>query len=410
MSLIGTTNISTTLVKNTIGAATNAIGALCTHVNINKWSKYKPIEYNKNVGLDDADFATAQYGIIIQEMSDVKNTQGKTWFYTKPNTYGRRIGDFRNYYHLAPVPLIQNKGTTFSVNRFASIAQAIGFTILQATSGYEAYCLTIALLTPENGNGVLLNNYYLACAIYNSSNTLVGTYYSYNKINYNAVNQSGATIQLSNSPEFNSADAYIENYTAGSYTIYLYITDYALNIPIGGIRKYYPVNYTTTYPQTINLSILGLNDICNVAFEGIRPTGGVWGDSSTDYKKGNISQAVRGTYTRFHAKYTFYNITAQKIYIPKSQVFLYYNQITSWGGTVGRAYQAVTYALTNIEIEANSNVVAYFEYITPLPYPSSVPTTNGSLTLDPHVHYGNNDSGEQFYDTVSTALTLYYEP
>lgn len=410
MSTLGTTNISTTLVGNALGTSIRAIAALCTHANVNKWSKYKPIEFNSNTGLTETNYSNAKYGITIQQMSDVKNSQGKEWRYNKPSVFGRRIGDFRNYYHNAPTPLLQTKGTAFTVNRFASTAYAIGFNILQATVGYESYCLTVGNMTPDAGDGVLLGNYYLACAIYNSSNALVGTYYSYARIAYTALNQSGSTIQLSTSPEFNSDDDALELYAAGSYTIYLYITNYDATIPIDGLRQYWPINYTSSYPQSLSLTILGLDSICNIAFNGIRPTGGVWGDSSTDFIKGDISDYIRGGFTRFHAKYTFYNLTSQKIYIPKSQVFMYHNKITAWGGTVTRGYQSASYATTNIEIGAYSSVVVYFQYIVPLPYPASLPDVSGSLTLDPHVHYGNNDSGERFYDTESTSLTFYYEP
>lgn len=41
-----TTGITTTIVKNAIGEATNNIGNICRNSNINKWSKYKPVRYS----------------------------------------------------------------------------------------------------------------------------------------------------------------------------------------------------------------------------------------------------------------------------------------------------------------------------------------------------------------------------
>ena len=41
------TNITTTLVGQTLGTSSRDVGTLCTHPNINKWSKYKPVPNNE---------------------------------------------------------------------------------------------------------------------------------------------------------------------------------------------------------------------------------------------------------------------------------------------------------------------------------------------------------------------------
>ena len=41
-----TTGITTTMVSQAIGLASNNVGALCSSSNINKWSKWKPVAYN----------------------------------------------------------------------------------------------------------------------------------------------------------------------------------------------------------------------------------------------------------------------------------------------------------------------------------------------------------------------------
>ena len=42
---LGTTNITTTLVGNTLGIASKDVGTLCSSSLINKWSKNKPVVY-----------------------------------------------------------------------------------------------------------------------------------------------------------------------------------------------------------------------------------------------------------------------------------------------------------------------------------------------------------------------------
>lgn len=51
--ILGSAGITTGIVGNAIGSSSRDIGTLCTHNNINKWSKHKPIRYNKVEGLSD---------------------------------------------------------------------------------------------------------------------------------------------------------------------------------------------------------------------------------------------------------------------------------------------------------------------------------------------------------------------
>lgn len=98
-------NISTTLVGQTLGASSRDVGTLCTHPNINKWSKWKPIRFNKLTGLSEDDFLEANYGFSIPVISapPVQSLKNE-WMYLKPmggldSPY--RLGDFRNYNHEA---------------------------------------------------------------------------------------------------------------------------------------------------------------------------------------------------------------------------------------------------------------------------------------------------------------------
>ena len=69
-------NISVAMVKAELGASSNDVGTLCTHPNVNKWSKRKPINHSSVVPLTEAQFAALKYGINIFELS---STVGPTY-------------------------------------------------------------------------------------------------------------------------------------------------------------------------------------------------------------------------------------------------------------------------------------------------------------------------------------------
>ena len=95
-----TTGISTSLVANTIGAGSNDVGTLCTHPNINKWSKWKPVRSNKVTGLTVTDIENLSSGLSRLDMYEV--------VYLKPTgdaSSPYRLGDFRNYNHSATQPV-----------------------------------------------------------------------------------------------------------------------------------------------------------------------------------------------------------------------------------------------------------------------------------------------------------------
>ncbi len=107
---LGTENISTDLVGKTIGAGTRDVGTLCTHPNINKWSKWKPIRSNKVSGITVADLTSANYGLVILTSSTTpEEAITKEYLYNKPRgllfNEGYRLGDFRNYNHEATPPV-----------------------------------------------------------------------------------------------------------------------------------------------------------------------------------------------------------------------------------------------------------------------------------------------------------------
>ena len=121
MAALPNTGITTSAVASAIGAGSNDVGSFCKHPNVNKWSKWKPIQSSIVTGLVEQDFINANYGLQAQEDSQIKSYQwynGTTvasivqpseWSYNKP--YGSsaspyRLGDFRGYNHNALPPII----------------------------------------------------------------------------------------------------------------------------------------------------------------------------------------------------------------------------------------------------------------------------------------------------------------
>jgi hypothetical protein len=132
MAALPTTGISTSLVRSTIGAATNDVGTLCTHPNINKWSRWKPVRSNKLTGLTQSDIESAGYGIYR-----VNEVQFPWQFgYNKPRgvAYSEyyRLGDFRNYNHQAGFPvqieMISVNNPSFGSQTSAPFRLVPGFT------------------------------------------------------------------------------------------------------------------------------------------------------------------------------------------------------------------------------------------------------------------------------------------
>lgn len=108
-----TTNITTTLVKNTLKANTNDVGALCITNKINHWSKCKPIASNVT-SLTQEELINKNYGITIIKantplllLSALEENNNVGYIYNKPNGGNispYRLSDFRNYNHNAQIP------------------------------------------------------------------------------------------------------------------------------------------------------------------------------------------------------------------------------------------------------------------------------------------------------------------
>ena len=116
MAALPTTGITTSMVASAIGAATNDVGTLCSHPNVNSWSSYKPINVN-SVALNQAtrDYLSG-FKIVSRQLVYDKPLGGSTSPY--------RLGDFRGYNHNARKPvntsLTQNFLTQYDGDEYGS--------------------------------------------------------------------------------------------------------------------------------------------------------------------------------------------------------------------------------------------------------------------------------------------------
>jgi hypothetical protein len=96
-------NISVAMVKAELGAATNNVGQLCIHPNINKWSKWKPVRHSSKNPLTEAQLTSVGCGLRRDNINDIiyDKPRGGISPYDEPY----RLDDFKNYNHLALPPV-----------------------------------------------------------------------------------------------------------------------------------------------------------------------------------------------------------------------------------------------------------------------------------------------------------------
>lgn len=378
-------NISVAMVKAELGAATNDVGQLCIHANVNKWSKRKPINHSSVVPLTEAQFAALKYGINIFELPSTVGSSYNTrnWAYNKPTSLSpKRLTDFCQYEKLAPVPLIQNHGTGEIVfAKFVNVNTNIMFNIPRTPTALQGYCLNIENIATEGGD-VIAGNYYLAADVYprgaTSGNPLY-TIYSLNKIGYSegVYNEDARSIRL-NEPDIPS----------GNYEYHLYMSTHNETVPTGETRKNYPIHWTSAYPNKINMSVKTLAEQFTINFVGIMPASGSWPDGTTSTKigalqnYGNGSSDDFGTLRNFIARFMITNRTGRTVYIPRNQLRVNYNYKNTWtDGVISNTYGSVA---TGGDIVLSSGASTYFNSGTLRLFPINIPSESIDITVFPN--------------------------
>lgn len=175
--MLGTTNISTTLVRNTLGETTNSIGKLCTSSKINPWSKRKPVIFphdstdgypdwwkaaDGNCGFNIGDMTLPSSNVerVMSEM-DAGNQK---WTYQPPTGGWQapyRLGDFREYLHTATPAVEASVPSTIVI----SGNQSYDFSVKFNKSGGGLLALS------DIGTRLPFADMYLACCIADASKT-----------------------------------------------------------------------------------------------------------------------------------------------------------------------------------------------------------------------------------------------
>ena len=109
------TNISVAMVKAELGAATNDVGQLCIHPNVNMWSKWKPVRFNSVSPITQANLEAVNYGIAWNSYANIDavklayENREDVLNYNKPRggLYNEpyRLTDFTNYEKNAIIPI-----------------------------------------------------------------------------------------------------------------------------------------------------------------------------------------------------------------------------------------------------------------------------------------------------------------
>lgn len=101
MAALPNSNISTSLVANTLQTSSHDVGTLCTHSSINEDSLFKPYEVASPTNpsfLTGGPDGFYGYSIPSTTSSNVLSFRGQMWSFNPPTTC-YRLGDFRGYDH-----------------------------------------------------------------------------------------------------------------------------------------------------------------------------------------------------------------------------------------------------------------------------------------------------------------------
>ena len=187
---LGTTNISTDLVAQTIGEGSNDVGTLCKSTKVNKWSKFKPVKLAQVVGIDETQLKTISYGLTFPRTNVYNVIAPQKWSHDRPAgtaTTPYRIGDFRGYKHdavklvncpqVTEINIFENPNDTLTF-QFATAAigqlQMADFTgtlasqyfgIVIVPNGGSPYIITSTTPASAGGNQITLD---LTAAPFNS--------------------------------------------------------------------------------------------------------------------------------------------------------------------------------------------------------------------------------------------------
>ncbi len=242
---LGLTNISHTLIRNTLGENTKLLSVLCKSNKINRWSRYKPFQYNAAAFASVAAWRnaakTVDYGIICPTGDNNPVTAaGKAYNYQKPTSNYRRA-DFRNYEHYATQPIYGMGNLDF--NTLQSSERNFQWPVGQATD------YNIGLRDLGYNNAHKLGDCYAALVLIKGSNVYVKTS---DDTLCNAQGQPLASSITLTKQELN-----YHSFTNGNYTYYFVAS--SQKYATLGLKQsngvFYPLPFNSTSEATGTLAI-----------------------------------------------------------------------------------------------------------------------------------------------------------
>lgn len=155
-------NLSVAMVKSELGAATNDVGQLCIHPNVNKWSKYKPIRHSSVTPLTETERKASGFGVAEAP------TSGKAGLleYQRPlggTTSPFRLTDFTGYDHTASRPSLDTNTLNFTRGTFGNVP-------ISENIQYHAVITNLDMLKTLKNEGYRFISLY---DITNNSNTFI---------------------------------------------------------------------------------------------------------------------------------------------------------------------------------------------------------------------------------------------
>ena len=359
------TNISTTLVADTLGASSRDVGTLCTHQAINKWSKWKPVRYGSVSPITEAQLASTNFGMSIPSSTTNNYLVAlDEWVYIRPNNAsGYRLGDFRNYHHTAVNPM--HIFNPVSLNALQTVPIK-----LEAESA------------PSNnfqiGMSDFLNaeNLYFGIVFKRDNGTL------YAQTALTTLAQSGLSLELpTNSPIL-----------YGDYVDLYYIIS---NTRVSEAKLLADANITIMYAtpapdRHFRCNVINsIKDMVNIGFAEISTMSNSGFNSFDRYLVSGFDNQFFGTNGRGYVKMVLYNNTASSINITRANMAigvsrLVTGEISSKYHQEPLLYNASGSAMTSVTIPANGSttvVVGVNNLFTDMSLPIPGQTANSSIKL-----------------------------